>query len=384
MKDISIYFKPRNESNEFISESIGEKITIHKKGLFPDLEKNSIAIISCPEYRNDINDSTNPNHDDIYFQSFINLHYGDLWNFDIYDLGIIKPGNDIKDTYFALSQVIAELIKENILPIVIGGSQDLTFAMYQAYQQLEQLVNICTVDSTFDLGEPEKDLKSNAYISKILMHRPCYLFNVATLGVQAPYVKKSEFDLYEKLYFDVKRLGEINANYKISEPILRNTDLLSLDLNSIRYSDFMCENNSPNGFYAEQICQIAKYAGISDKLSSFGVFSLPKNDNLPKVSELISEILWYFLDGFSQRKNDFPKGSKKDYTKFIVNLDDFKDDIVFYKSPKSNRWWMEVPYPKEGSKYERHHLVPCDFEDYQAAMKNEMPDLWWKTYQKLV
>jgi formiminoglutamase len=384
MKDISIYFKPRNESNEFISESIGEKITIHKEGLFPDLEKNSIAIISCPEYRNDYKDSANPKHDDIYFKSFINLHYGDLWNFDIYDLGIIKPGNDIKDTYFALSQVIAELIKENILPIVIGGSQDLTFAMYQAYQQLEQLVNICTVDSTFDLGEPEKDLKSNAYISKILMHRPCYLFNVATLGVQAPYVKKSEFDLYEKLYFDVKRLGEINANYKISEPILRNTDLLSLDLNSIRYSDFMCQNNSPNGFYAEQICQIAKYAGISDKLSSFGVFSLPKNDNLPKVSELISEILWYFLDGFSQRKNDFPKGSKKDYTKFIVNLDDFKDDIVFYKSPKSNRWWMEVPYPKEGSKYERHHLVPCDFEDYQAAMKNEMPDLWWKTYQKLV
>jgi hypothetical protein len=65
-------------------------------------------------------------------------------------------------------------------------------------------------------------------------------------------------------------------------------------------------------------------------------------------------------------------------------LDDFKDEVIFYKSNKSERWWMEVPYPPQaGSKYERHHLVPCDMQDYEQAMKNEIPNLWWKTYQKL-
>jgi hypothetical protein len=28
-------------------------------------------------------------------------------------------------------------------------------------------------------------------------------------------------------------------------------------------------------------------------------------------------------------------------------------------------------------------MVPCNKSDYDDAMKNEMPDLWWKTYQKL-
>jgi hypothetical protein len=90
------------------------------------------------------------------------------------------------------------------------------------------------------------------------------------------------------------------------------------------------------------------------------------------------------MDGYSQRKADYPAGSKKDYIKFTVHLDDFKDEIVFYKSNKSDRWWLEVPYPpQKHDRYDRHTLVPCDASDYEKAMKNEMPDLWWKTYQKL-
>jgi hypothetical protein len=34
-------------------------------------------------------------------------------------------------------------------------------------------------------------------------------------------------------------------------------------------------------------------------------------------------------------------------------------------------------------KNERHFIIPCNKEDYQKAMKNELPNLWWKTYQKL-
>lgn len=384
MNDISIYLSPRIINQTFKSESIGEHLISHTETFFPDLEANSIALISCPEYRNDLEASKLKHEHSEYFETLADLHYGDAWSFKIYDLGVIVPGNEVQDSYFALKQIVSELLKKNILPIVIGGSQDLTFAMYEAYQKLEQLVNLTTIDSKFDLGDPEEELKSSAFISKILMHRPCFLFNASTIGVQAPYVKKSELDLFEKLFFDVCRLGEFNADFKVAEPFLRNTDLLSLDLNSIRKADFESENNTPNGFYADQICQITKYAGISDKLTAFGIFSLPKNTNNQHNNQLIAELIWYFLDGYAQRKGDFPIGTKKDYTKFIVHLDDFENEIVFYKSPKSERWWMEVPYPKSGSKFERHHLVPCNFEDYQAAMKNEMPDLWWKTYQKLV
>jgi hypothetical protein len=61
------------------------------------------------------------------------------------------------------------------------------------------------------------------------------------------------------------------------------------------------------------------------------------------------------------------------------------EEIVFYKSLKSERWWMQVPYPrKKELDFNRHTVVPCNYEDYLKAMENDIPDLWWKTYQKLL
>jgi len=57
--------------------------------------------------------------------------------------------------------------------------------------------------------------------------------------------------------------------------------------------------------------------------------------------------------------------------------------VIFVKSKKTDRWWMQVPYPTGGSRNERSHLVPCSYEDYKIAVSGEMPDLWWRTYQKL-
>ena len=247
------------------------------------------------------------------------------------------------------------------------------------------MVNLCSIDYKLDLGNPEDPISSDGFLSHLLLQRPCYLFNHSNIGLQAPFASKSELDLFDKLYFDMCRLGEFNADFKKAEPLLRNSDILSIDFKSIRASELrQAEYIYPNGFYADQICQIAKYAGISDKLTSFGVFNYDPESIPGSVSAILAQIIWYFIDGVSQRKGDFPIGSKRDYMKFTVHLDDFKDEVIFYKSNKSDRWWMEVPYPpQKGLKYERHHLVPCDMNDYERAMKNEIPDLWWKTYQKL-
>ena len=261
----------------------------------------------------------------------------------------------------------------------------MTYSIYKGYEKLEQMVNICSIDHKLDIGNPDEEINKDGYLSHLLTHRPCFLFNHANIGCQAPLVSKTELDLFNKLYFDICRLGEFNSDFKKAEPHIRNADILSLDLQSIKKSDFNANiHYSPNGFKAEQICQIAKYAGISDKLTSFGLFNYYPNDNLKTSEHLIAQIIWYFIDGINLRKGDFPVGSKKDYLKFSVHLEEYGNDLVFYKSNKSNRWWIEVPYPNnEKSKYERHHLVPCNHEDYQLAMKNEIPDIWWKTYQKL-
>jgi formiminoglutamase len=385
MKDLSIYFQPIEFQDKFSEQKIGGRISAHTVGSFPEIEKGGIALVYVAEFRGANRDSSGIESEK--FRHFLyDLSYGIDWKFPIYDLGNILPGNELKDTFYALSNVVSELVKHNVLPIIVGGSQDLTMALYKGYESLEQMVNLCSVDHQLDLGSPDEEIHADGYLSHLLLQRPCYLFNHANIGLQAPFAEKAAFDLFEKLYFDVCRLGEFNSDFRKAEPHLRNSDILSVDMKSIRSSELRTQDYiSPNGFYADQICQITKYAGISDKLTSVGFFNYYPEKVTSGMSFLLAQMIWYLMDGFAQRKGDFPAGSKKDYIRFTVNLDDFKDEIVFYKSNKSERWWMEVSYPgSHGSKYDRHHMVPCNKDDYERAMKNEMPDLWWKTYQKLI
>lgn len=385
MKDISIYFSPVDIELNAEDQTIGSTINSYKNDYFPEIEKGGIALFYVPEYRGSKSHSAMKRPEN--FRSFLyELCLGWEWKFPIYDLGNILPGKELTDTYYAVGQVVSELVKKNVIPIVIGGSQDLTMSLYKGYESLEQMVNICSIDNKLNLGNPDAELNSEGYLSHLLLQRPCYLFNHANIGLQTLFAKKAELDLFDKLYFDVCRLGEFNADFKKAEPHLRNSDILSIDIESIRASELRTNDYiSPNGFYADEICQIAKYAGISDKLTSVGIFNYYPEEQPGSTSSLLAQIIWYMMDGVAQRKGDFPVGSKKDYTKFIVHIDDFKEEIIFYKSNKSERWWMEVSYPGQtGSKFERHHMVPCDKDDYEKAMKNEIPDLWWKTYQKLV
>ncbi|MCR9172195.1 MAG: arginase family protein [bacterium] len=380
MKDISIYFQPLPSLKG--KGEITENLLVHDENGFPEIEGKGIAIIYVPEYRRSANAITGTNTR--FREELAEFHLGDNWDFKLYDLGVIHPGNSVEDTYFALSQAISELVKKEVIPFIIGGSQDLLMACYKGFEGLERMINICAIDSALDVGEPNENLSSNAFVSHLLMQRPCYLFNYATIGVQRLLVRQKEMDLFEKLYFDVCRLGAFNDNPRIAEPHLRNSDLLSIDFKSVRSSDSdPSVYDNVNGFRADQLCQIMKYAGLSDKMSC--VFLSEVNPEQSRsASNLLAQLIWYFVDGVANRVGDFPIGSKVGYKKFHVTMEDFDDDLVFYKSDKSERWWLEVKYPAgQESKYNRHHLVPCDQNDYSAALKNEIPDLWWKTLQKL-
>lgn len=379
MNDISIYFQSISDSNSWTEQQLGS-VMIKNQGDFPEIEKNGCALFYVPEFRG--SDIENKDRSAGFREVFYGLHHEQAWKTPIYDLGDILPGNTLEDTYFAVAKVVAELVKNKVIPIVIGGSQDLTVAMYNGYESLEQLVNICSIDHSLDLGSPNEEINASGFLSQILLKRPCYLFNHANIGLQIPYASAKEFDLFEKLYFDICRLGEFNQDFTKAEPHIRNADIINIDFQSIKASETMNVNGIPNGFYAEQICQIARYAGISDKVTSFGVFNFESVNAMS--DKLLAEIIWYFIQGTMSRKGDFPIGSKAEYTRFTVFLEESGREIVFFKSNKSARWWMEVPYPPQsGTKYERHHMVPCNKLDYDNAMKNEMPDLWWKTYQKL-
>ncbi|MBD3637832.1 MAG: formimidoylglutamase [Crocinitomicaceae bacterium] len=383
MKDLGIYFSLFGDTSTCSTNQLGKQIHVNTEANFYLPGKHEIALLFVPEYRNSLH-SEDVAYIEQIREKFYQLYPGN-WKSQITDLGTIMPGESVGDTYTAVKDVVQELVKNQVFPIVIGGSQDLTYAIFEAYQSLEQTVNILDVDASLDMGDPEGELSDRSWLSKVLTLRPNYLFNYSLLGYQSYLVEHKEMDLLNKLFFDAYRLGEFYQNPKMVEPLVRNADLLTFDLNTIRGSDYNGNAEKlPHGLYGEDACRVMRYAGMSDKLTSLGLFNFQSGDRVEFDANLIAQMLWYFIEGYENRKRDYPIGSKSSYTKYMVSIDDFKDEIIFYKSDKSGRWWMEVPYPKvKGSKYQRHLLVPCNYEDYKNALTNEMPDLWWKTFEKL-
>lgn len=378
--------KSFSEADRYSETSYGKLINAFtQEGDFPSLENIHLAIIGVEEDRKALNNEGCGLAPNYVRENLYKLFQGN-YPTKIVDLGNIKKGNTIEDSYFAISDVISQLLKKNIIPIIIGGGQDITYSNYLAYKTLEQTINIVAIDSCFDIGDGEQELNSQSYLSKIILHKPNILFNYSNIGYQTYFVEQNSIDLMDKLFFDSHRLGQVRSKIEDVEPIVRNADVVSFDISAVRQSDAPGNGNaSPNGFYGEEACQIARYAGLSDKLSSIGFYEInPAFDTNKQTAHLVAQMIWYFIDGFYNRKQDYPIVDKSEYTKYRVSIKDHEHEIIFYKSNKSDRWWMDVPYPVNHQlKFERHHMVPCSYSDYETACRDEMPDKWWQTYQKL-
>lgn len=363
-------------------EILGKHLIIHDEiNGIPDLAELDVAIIGVQEDRNSARQHPSSKAPDEIRKKLYQLFPG-RWEKKIADLGNIYKGETTSDTYFALTEVATELLKNNITLVILGGSQELTYANYRAYDRLEQTVNLTSIDSRFDLGRENETLHSESFLSHIVLQQPYNLFNYCNIGYQSYYVHPEQMDLMEKMFFDAVRLGEIRNDLSLAEPILRDSDLVSLDLSSLKATEITgAEFVSPHGFLNEEICALARYAGLSDKVSSFGIYNYsPLKDEEHVTADFTAQALWYFLDGVEQRKGDYPYSSKNDYTKFTVLLEEQDMEMNFYKSPLSGRWWLELPSDFDG--FNQHGLMPCTKNDYDQAKKGEIPIRWWNALKK--
>jgi arginase family enzyme len=369
--------------NELLSlQAIGRKLKIHsaQNGL-PNLDDVNIAIIGVLENRNDINYIGEEFQLNEIRKSFYGLFPG-IWNTTIADLGDINKGESVEDTYFALKTAISLLVKKNIIPIILGGTQDLTYANYRAYDNLIPMVNIVNVDCKFNLGDSTKPIKNNSYVGKIILDQPYNLFNYATIGYQTYFNSQEEIDLMDSLYFESYRLGQVSKDITIVEPVLRDANIVSIDLSAVKGAEVsLNQKYSPNGLDGKEICAIARYAGISNKVTSFGIYEYKPSKDDEITSMLISQMLWYFIEGVNYRVKDDDFLDDRNYQKFITLVD--SEELVFYKSTKTGRWWIEIPFLSEvNNKLKRHTLLPCMHQDYLDACKNQVPERWYKAFQK--
>ncbi|MGM5469688.1 formimidoylglutamase [Flavobacteriaceae bacterium LMO-SS05] len=368
--------------NELRSEqTLGKKLKIHskQKGI-PELDDVKIAILGVLENRNDVDYIG----EDIHFNSVRSALYSLFsgnWDTNIADLGDILQGESVEDTYFALRTTLALLIEKKIIPIVLGGSQDLVYANYRAYDHIIPMVNIVNIDSNFDLGDSSLPIKNSSYLGKIILEQPYNLFNYSTIGYQTYFNSQEEIDLMDNLYFEAYRLGEVSNNITIVEPVMRDAHIVSLDLKSVKASEVSSkQSHSPNGLNGKDVCAISRYAGISNKVSSFGIYEYkPSNNDVTAM--LMAQVIWYFIEGVNCRVKDDDFEDDKNYQKFNVLVEN--EELIFFKSTKTGRWWIEIPFlPDVNNKLKKHTLLPCTHEDYVEASHDKIPERWYKAYKK--
>ena len=229
-----------------------------------------VALIGVREDRNSINNSGCSEAPDVIRQQLFHLaRHQSLIR--IADLGNIDQGNTVRDTMVALSKVVNELLRMRILPVIIGGSHEMTFGQFVGYQGLNRNINITLVDCSIDLNNEQGNMDDKNFVLNMLQHQPSYIFNLYMMGYQTHLTSLQALELLEKLQFECFRLGKVQQDITEMEPVFRSTNLCSFDVSAIRFADAPGVGDAtPNGLYAEQACQLARYAGQSDIVDSFG------------------------------------------------------------------------------------------------------------------
>jgi formiminoglutamase len=358
-----------NDDNGYTDGQLAKHIAIYENEI-PDITNADIVLVGVNETRGSGPYDITISAADAIRKQLYQLHY---WHTDVImaDIGNIKTGATLNDSYAAVKTVLAELFRKNKTVVILGGSHDITLAQYFAYRDLNQAIEATCVDATINL-KGENPLRSENFLLEMLTGEPNLVKHYNHIGFQSYFVHPRMLETMDKLRFDCYRVGTARENLEEMEPVIRNTNLLSFDISAIKYSDSPASTESPNGFSGEEACILARFAGLSNKLSSFGIYGyLPQQDDKELTAKQISQMLWYFIDGKSRSKQEAAIEDRDYFNEYHSSFTEIAS--VFLQSKKTGRWWMQLPNKK---------FIPCSYNDYVQASRNEIPERWLRAQER--
>jgi arginase family enzyme len=360
-----------NNEQEYDAYQIGAICDCYEEGNIPDLDAADIILVGASEERGYGPVKKGPDAANAVRREFFSLFY---WHKEvkIADIGNLRPGIALTDTYAGLKTVLAELVNSSKTVIILGGSHDLTYAQYKAYATQKYVIEATVADALIDLKE-DSTIPADSFLMEMFTEQPNYIRHYNHLGFQSFFVHPRMLETLDKLRFDCYRLGKVRENMDEMEPVLRNTDMLSLDINIIRNSDAPANILSPNGLAGDEACVLCRYAGMSARLSSFGIYGYrPERDKHQLTAKQISQMMWYFMDGVAIRNKEAVLQDREAFWEFNIVCGDI--ETVFLKSKKTGRWWMQMP----GKEF-----LPCAYNDYLLASNNEIPERWLRHQERM-
>ena len=358
------------EDNGVTDGQMAKHITIYETDM-PDVDEADIVFLGVPEMRGSgFFKSGGPSAPDMIRKHLYHLHY---WHTEvrIADIGNVKAGDTLNDSYAAAKTVIAELLRRNKTVIILGGSHDLTLAQYQAYRELDRIVEATCIDAAIDL-RAESVIRSENFLLEMLTGEPNMIKHYNHIAFQSYFVHPRMIETLDKLRFDCLRVGLVKDNVEEMEPVLRNSHMVSFDITAIKNSDSPASKLSPNGLDGTEACMLCRYAGMSTNLDSFGIYGYePQEDTDELTAMQISQMLWYFIDGKNRSLSESSLNEKNNFNEFHTAFAEV--DTVFLQSKRTGRWWMQLPDKK---------FIACSQSDYQKASNNDIPERWLRVQER--
>lgn len=387
MIDLKDYFDPvsietQNFENIAGNSGFPHSISVHTENTnFRDISKFRIAILGVPEGRNAHGEGSEKGPDRIRAELYRLARIPGKSK--IIDLGNMKKGVSFNDTIAGLTDILSFLIGGNIFPVIIGGSSALSVSIDRALSEKKIKYTLAAVDPRIDYMNEKRDPDSFNYLNTILHNHKSTLFHYINIGYQTYLNDQQVVNRFLKRKSELVRIGDVRKAIYLTEPLLRDSDAAIFDISSVRQSDAPGTTSpSPNGFYGEEICLLSRYAGISDNLKVFCLFDVnPDFDIRNQTSGLAAQIIWFFLEGFSQKQYETPELGASNSGRFIkyhVRVTDLEDDLIFVKSNLTDRWWMELPAEDDKPGY-----IACSHEDYLKANHNEVPERWVRGIERM-
>jgi formiminoglutamase len=359
-----------NEDEAYRQSQIGYKIQAYEEQ-FPDIAGADLVLIGCAEMRGGGRKLSHTDGPDEVRRQFYRLYQ---WHSDVQiaDLGNIKQGATLADTYAALKTILKELKAIGKKAVIIGGTHDLMMAQYGAYADEKTATEAVCVDALVDI-ETDSSLPQHRFLMDMLTGGDVnYISHYNHVGFQSYFVHPHMLETIDKLRFDLYRVGHVKERLETMEPVIRNAGIFAFDITAIQHSHAPANTLTPNGFNGEEACTLLQYAGMSYSISSVGIYGYDfAKDVQSLTAKQISHMLWYYIDGLYKAKNEAPLSDKDSFNRFDLAFAEI--ETSFLQSKRTGRWWMQLP----GGAY-----IACSYNDYLLASQNDIPERWMRAVER--
>jgi hypothetical protein len=298
---------------------------------------------------------------------------------DLGDVEVALPGSDDKMSGEKVTCALHKLIAEGIFPVVFGEGMPGASNVYDAVKAHQKGVTATFILPSAGMGNAQEPLSGSNVLAHFMLDYGREVEALNVLAYQSYLTPPADVQSFGEQYCGLMRLGAVRENMKRAEPLLRDADVLCAGVNAVRQCDApAAADPSPNGLYAEEMCQLLRLAAFSDKLKAcyLGNFSLA-NDSQRQTAKLVAQLIWHVADGIACRVNDDPTDPKT-CRRLQIEMGGKDQQLVFYQSKITDRWWMSVPVDKSSAV----RIVPCERNDYEKALRLEIPDSWLWFYKK--